>query len=299
MISSYILKIIAAVTMLIDHAGLTLLYAGKLSASPPYFALRSIGRIAFTLYAFLLVNGFEKTRDRVKYLTRLCIFAVISQIPYTFAMYKYNYKPWKDINAFFCRGNLPFYLVLAIIVVAYILEGRKRKLMPLCLSVIAALVVSRTMWAAYGCVLLYQELNVFYTLACSLAVIWVLDLLKNRKEYSARSLVTAAMVCVAVCALLVEKIDYSWRGILLVVMLYLFKGKPKMQALVTVLWGVIAYVGRNISTAILLGYMAGILLAAVGIFFYSGEQGRKSRVFYYIYPAHLALYGVIFHFILK
>ena len=40
MISSFVLKIIAAVTMLIDHAGLTLMYAGKLGASPLYFVLR-------------------------------------------------------------------------------------------------------------------------------------------------------------------------------------------------------------------------------------------------------------------
>ena len=298
MISSFVLKIIAAVTMLIDHAGLTLYYARVLGPSPLYHVLRSVGRIAFPLYAFLLVNGFEKTRDRAKYLTRLCIFAVLSQLPYTFALHKYNYSPWKDINVFFLRGDLPFYLVLALIVAAYLLEGWKRKLLSLSLSAMAAIVVSRLLWNAHGCVLLYRDLNVLYTLACSLAVIWVLELLKNRNEYSVRGLITAAAVCIAVCALLMKYVDYDWRGLLLVVMLYLFSGKPKMQALMTALWGVIAYAGLNITTAMLLGYLAGVCAAAACIFFYSGEQGRKSRIFYYVYPVHLALYGLIWHFIL-
>ena len=299
MISSFILKIIAAVTMLIDHAGLTLYYAKVLPPSSLYFAMRSVGRIAFPLYAFLLVNGFEKTRDRASYLTRLCLFAVISQLPYTFAMYKYNYMPWKDVNVFVLHGDLPFYLALALMAAAFLLEGRKRKLLPLFLSAVAALVVSRLLWNAHGCVLLYRDLNVLYTLACSLAVIWVLDLLRNRKEYSVRSLITAAAVCIAVCALLIEKIDYDWRGLLLVVMLYLFSGKVKIQALVTALWGVIAYAGLDISMGMLLGYLAGVSAAAACIFFYSGQQGRKSRAFYYVYPVHLAVYGVVCHFLLK
>lgn len=297
MISSFILKIIAAVTMLIDHAGLTLYYAKVLPPSSLYFAMRSVGRIAFPLYAFLLVNGFEKTRDRTKYLTRLCIFAVISQLPYTFALYKYNYMPWKDANVFFLRGDLPFYLVLALLAAAFLLEGRKRKLLPLFLSAMAALVVSRLLWNAHGCVLLYRDLNVLYTLACAFSLIWVLDLLRNRKEYSARPLITAAAVCIAVCALLIKNMDYDWRGLLLVVMLYLLGGKGKIQALVTALWGVIAYAGLNISTAMLLGYLAGVCAAAACIFFYSGEQGRKSRAFYYVYPVHLAVYGLICHFV--
>lgn len=298
MISSYILKIIAAAAMLIDHAGFTLLNAGALSASPLYYALRSIGRIALPLYAFLLVNGFEKTRDRASYLTRLCIFAVISQIPFTFITYKDNYMPWEDASLFSLHGDLLFYLVGALMAAAYILEGRKRKLLPLFVSAAAALVVSRVMWRFHGCTLLYEELNIFYTLACSLAVIWVLDLLKSRKEYSVRSLIAAAVVCAAGCALLIEKADYGWRGPLLVVMLYFFSGKVKMQALMAALWGVIAYLGRGLSPAVGLSYLAGNCAAAVCIFFYSGEQGRKSRVFYYIYPVHLAVYGVICHFFL-
>lgn len=73
--SVFTLKIIACVTMLIDHIGVILF--------PQNILLRIIGRLAFPIYSFLIVNGVKHTRDVKKYLIRLAIFAVISQIPYS------------------------------------------------------------------------------------------------------------------------------------------------------------------------------------------------------------------------
>ena len=299
MLSSFILKNIAVVSMLIDHAGVMLSYAGVLRSQTLYYTLRSIGRAAFPLFAFFLVIGFEKTRDRAKYLTRLCKFAVISQLPFSFATFRSNYSGSGGAPLFFCRADLPLLIVLALIIAAYFLEGKERKLLPLFASAVAAIAVGRMTWRFHGCTLLYKNLNIFYTLACSLAVIWVLDLLRDRKEYSTRSLIIAAVVCAAVCAILIKDVDYGWRGLLLIVMLYLFRGSTETQALMTALWGAVVYLGISLSAGAYLGYLAGNCLAAVGILLYSGEQGRKSRVFYYIYPVHLAVFGAICMFALN
>ena len=48
--SSFLLKIIAAVTMLIDHAGLMLF--------PQATWMRAVGRLAFPLFAFCIAEGF-------------------------------------------------------------------------------------------------------------------------------------------------------------------------------------------------------------------------------------------------
>lgn len=69
--SVFAIKLAAMISMLIDHCAYVL-------APPHYFLLRCIGRIAFPLYCFLIVNGLEHTHDRRRYLARLLIFAAIS-----------------------------------------------------------------------------------------------------------------------------------------------------------------------------------------------------------------------------
>jgi len=80
------LKLIAMFTMLIDHAT-ALLVPGY---SPLYLVGRSIGRLAFPIFCFLLVEGFLHTRSVKKYLIRLGIFALLSEIPFDLAFVKGN-----------------------------------------------------------------------------------------------------------------------------------------------------------------------------------------------------------------
>lgn len=89
------LKVIAMVSMLIDHTAYFLLYyeegmrdplfvIGKTEFSV-YFILRTIGRLAFPLYCFLLVEGFIHTKNRLKYGINLLAFALISELPWNYA----------------------------------------------------------------------------------------------------------------------------------------------------------------------------------------------------------------------
>lgn len=77
-ISSFGLKIIAAVTMIIDHCGVLFAADNRLL----YLIMRSIGRISFPIFCFLLVEGFFHTRNKVKHVMNLVVFATISEVPY-------------------------------------------------------------------------------------------------------------------------------------------------------------------------------------------------------------------------
>lgn len=97
-LSGSTLKFIAMITMLIDHIGAVvwlryiLDMQGHISSVEQYNSMvtlyrvmRGIGRIAFPIYCFLLVEGFQKTRNLKKYILRLGVFALIAEVPFDLA----------------------------------------------------------------------------------------------------------------------------------------------------------------------------------------------------------------------
>ncbi len=93
-----VLKYIAIITMLIDHVGAILvapmIYRSGMNGmwNPElgwtlYEWLRNIGRIAFPIFCFFLVEGFFYTRNVKKYAFRLFLFALISEIPFNLGFY--------------------------------------------------------------------------------------------------------------------------------------------------------------------------------------------------------------------
>lgn len=71
------LKLIAAVSMLIDHIGYILF---------PFFdVFRIVGRLAFPIFAFCIAEGVRYTKNRLRYLLIIGVCAVIFQIVFIFA----------------------------------------------------------------------------------------------------------------------------------------------------------------------------------------------------------------------
>lgn len=70
----FVLKIIAIFSMLIDHSGY-IIFNG-------FSFFNYIGRLAFPIFAFCITEGYIHTKNKKKYLLRLFLCAVFSQIPY-------------------------------------------------------------------------------------------------------------------------------------------------------------------------------------------------------------------------
>lgn len=71
--SSLVLKFLGFLFMTIDHMGLFFF--------PDYLFLRILGRIAYPIFAFLLVEGFTHTSSKYNYFLRLSGFALCLQLP--------------------------------------------------------------------------------------------------------------------------------------------------------------------------------------------------------------------------
>ncbi len=123
--SIFILKLLACFFMLIDHMTAVLLPNGQITydligglhgdvadlTNVIYTIGRGIGRLAFPIFCYMLVEGLRHTRNVTKYLLRMAAFAVISEFPFDFAFYgtiNMNYQ------------NVFFELMLGLAVIALI-----------------------------------------------------------------------------------------------------------------------------------------------------------------------------------
>ena len=213
-LSGSALKVIAMISMVIDHVALYLMEHGTVL----YETMRCIGRIAFPVFAFLIAEGFIHTRSRYRYFFTLLGFAVISEIPW------------------------------------YLLNG------------------------ADG------THNVMFTLALGLATLMVLENLLQR------SLVLGFLWTLGMAGLAFWlEVDYEWRGILLIVILYLFNRhghsfpySKGMQFFCT--FALIMHYG-----------VIGAVMACMILCLYNGTRGFihgsiAKYGFYAFYPVHLILF---------
>ena len=106
------LKYIAFLSMLIDHVNKALIYPlltenGFLRYVSDVFDI--LGRVAFPIFMFFLVEGFFKTGNRFKYLLNLIAFGIVSEIPFDLFQSAVLFQPNSN--------NVMFTLTLALLII--------------------------------------------------------------------------------------------------------------------------------------------------------------------------------------
>lgn len=96
------LKIIAILSMVADHCAYFLMEPD----APFYGVFRSLGRIAFPVFAFLVAEGFAHSRDRLRYFLILLFAGMVSEIP------------WLMLNGADGTHNVMFTLALGVAALA-------------------------------------------------------------------------------------------------------------------------------------------------------------------------------------
>lgn len=120
------LKIIACACMLCDHMWSTVI--------PGNNWLTCVGRIAFPIFAFQVVEGFFHTSDFKKYLGRMLIFALISEIPFNLMV------EGSPINPF--HQNVMFTFCLSLLCMMLLEKAKKKGRAVFILSTIGVFIVS-------------------------------------------------------------------------------------------------------------------------------------------------------------
>lgn len=143
-LNSFQLKWIAIISMTIDHIGVVLY--------PQYYWMRIVGRLAFPIFAFLLVQGMIYTKDAKKYLIRLGAFALISELPYDITFR----DSFFDIN----KQNVFFTLFLGALAI-YIYQTAEQRYMQYS-AVVFLSVAAEFLNSEYGLVGVWMIFALFY-----------------------------------------------------------------------------------------------------------------------------------------
>ena len=274
-LNSFWLRIIALLTMTIDHIGACLDFN-------KVFILRLLGRLAIPLFIFLTVEGALKTSNKKKYILRIGILAVVIGI--VLGILAFLDAPYNEVGL---SGNIFIDLILIIVSVA-ILESPNKKIkwllaLPILYSIFSYVVIRLE---GCGCDGIYywffpsiRMQTGYYGLLMGLgfyaskkyAPIFInkyLPMHKNDEEYEQA---VSNIFCVAVTV---------FAAIILMLTNFAFGDKYAQQ-----LDGVQTYAA----------------LAGIFILLYSGKKGYNAKWFkvaYYLYyPVHLVIIGLVFFII--
>lgn len=162
------IKTIAMGSMLIDHIGAVVLRrmltqqksvlteAGTYQSwDQCYHILRNIGRLAFPLYCFLLVQGFFYTRSRIRYTIQMFLFAILSEIPFDLA---FNYSSYSKNEGFIAnmsslwRSNNVFWTLGIGLVCLGMMEHCVENSQKLCIAVVGMGLAEYVFHTDYGAV---------------------------------------------------------------------------------------------------------------------------------------------------
>lgn len=215
--TSNTLKIIAVISMVIDHVGMLFF--------PQSAIFRIIGRLAFPIFAFLIANGVIHTTNFRKYIGRLAIFALISQIP--------------------------FYIFTKMLGIEGLL------------------------------------LNIFFTLILGATLLHLYTRVKN-------IYISALATLVVIVFSHFVNYDYGLYGVMLIVSYYIFRKNMIFGSLAILVSTIYYYATPNFFVLQVFSLLA---IPIIALYKDDATPGKKyRRVFYWFYPAHLAVLSLIRYF---
>ena len=308
--TAFILKIIASISMLIDHTG-----AVFIEYTPMSF--RWIGRIAFPIYAYLIAQGCKHTENIDKYLLRLGVFALISEVPFDIAFMHYQMDDTLHFGINFLRYTNVFFtlfLGVACIVIYEKLKVKKRPelaLIPIALIPLFFIAnvlpesfpVSPSEFAAIVMVL--------YTAGALCFAYYLPDEEIGKSEPKKTISFFAALPLLLTADFIAS--DYGAFGVALIFILYLAKPENRVSRTIILTAGMFLHYGLDIFTYyhdyIDGVYVTGRMLnqfnllcllfafaAVVLVFLYNGKQGPKVKwAFYAFYPVHISVLAIIWN----
>ena len=265
-----------------------------------YLVMRMIGRISFPIYCFFIVEGLMHTRNRLKYLMRLLIFAVISEVPFDVAIFgTVFYHLYQNVIITHAIGLAMIWgidelfkadlkkvhdillKIAACIFAPFVLAGLTMRIL---LSVFYDMVESTDNPQSFVSTV-FVTFWVFFVLALIIFICFIH--VKRGKEAASKvsivfALAGAACLLADQSDILGSMSDYGALGIITILIIYWLRERKIRSVVMSCLFLAVSSVSE-IPCFLSLPILAN----------YNGERGKGSKYIYYVfYPAHLLILGL-------
>lgn len=310
-INGFTLKIIAIVTMFIDHATAIFIEGllnkrglNDITSTEDYISfmakngslyswdlfLRGVGRIAFPIFIFMLVQGFVHTHSKAKYALRLLIFAIVAELPFNLAF-------GKSIISLSYQ-NVIWTLLMGFLFMWFDDFIHKKEVAPWLGYIgigFASIIMGGYLGYRLG-ILTYNfvpqapiaSVMLFCIGACVAVVLILLLVLNAKKTFNELSQVALSVLILSVLMWAgdLSHTDYGGFGVLAIATAYVFKDNKKKS------------LGLCLIPLVLASWFEIFaIFDLIIINKYNGEKGKSMKYFFYVfYPAHLLILSLTAYF---
>ncbi|MDR0957770.1 MAG: conjugal transfer protein TraX, partial [Clostridiales bacterium] len=282
--SGFVLKIIACITMLLDHTQ-------AIFDIPKMDFLRAIGRMAFPIYVFFVAEGCRHTKNIWKYLFRLALFALISEIVFDMAFSYVRMPPRVPLKAIdFTWGTNVFYTLFFGAAANCVYEKFLRKknaaivFLPFILTVTTYFLFFTVSSDFLRLLLIIGYLRLCVGGFLALAK-FLPDKPDNEQDNSVMLAILPAFAMILAAGVLDS--DYGTYGALFIFLTYVIGKGKKIPSAITVGACFLFLYGNNILlsyTSIMFWFYILIVLLAVGcLVLYNGKRGPKLKWAFYAF----------------
>ena len=289
------LKIIAIITMLIDHTAASLieLHLPINSPASPWFwcdiVMRLIGRMGFPLFVFLLVEGSHYTQNKLRYLRNMVIFALISEVPFDLALVSGSFWDFSHQNVFF---TLLFGLCF-IFLADYVKEKEEInkifKIIGKIGFVFAFLVFCQAFYQSefgFSFSLFGKTYGIIGSLIAGFTGALLYFLFSMRWDEKKKIWLGNAYLFLGIFMGIADLLntDYSGWGVLVIAIMYFLHGANNKKEAAMGCLGLTIMQSIEITSFFIL----------IPVSKYNGERGLKLKYFFYLfYPVHLTIIYLI------
>ena len=219
------LKIIACIVMLLSHFVMCYSWQGWGIIKGKYTGIfEMLGQISFPLFSFGIVCSWEKSRHKKQYLKNILLLSIISQVPYTMALYPSN------LQKIDCESRINYFNIIWLYLIVYLVIFSGFYLVDFLKKEDYKIFILVSIMSCYNLCFQYiwfnytDNLNIAYLFWASIGIFSIIE---KWNQFSLFFKIWETFCIILMVIFIISRSDHGILGFCLIIILYLTKNSKK------------------------------------------------------------------------